>query len=103
MFQECFVTTEKETGAIFLTHLLRHELGPWASLSHHSSKIDNMPKIICSMRSITNKFCVFCMDAKSRMSFISYYRALEEVNPKNPEIVSEHYDMLNIALQLFYS
>jgi len=43
------------------------------------------------------------MDAKSRMSFISYYRALEEVNPKNPEIVSEHYDMLNIALQLFYS
>jgi len=102
-FQGSLATGDEVTGSIFLTYLLRHELGHWVSLSHHTSLTGDLrPKIICSMRSLTNKFCAFCKDARARMSFISYYKAVVEILEENQEKASNYYDTVNVALQLFY-
>jgi len=102
-FQGDAITAMGESGPILLTHLLRHEIGHWVSLSHHSARLESgYPKIICSMRSITNRFCAFCKDARARMSFISYYNTTTDLissdQTKNELLRPE----LEDALQLFY-
>jgi len=91
-----------ESGPIFLTHQLRHEIGHWVSLSHHSARFElGYPKIICSMRSLTNQFCAFCKDARARMSFISYYKATTELISNNQAKAELLRDKLEDATQLF--
>jgi len=88
-YQSGTVTALGESGPILLTHQLRHEIGHWISLSHHSARFElGYPKVICSMRSITNQFCAFCKDARARISFISNYQAITE-------LLSNSNDMLN--------
>jgi len=91
-----------ESGPIFLIHKLRHEIGHWVSLSHHSARSElGYPKVICSMRSLTNQFCAFCKDARARMSFISYYKATAELISNN-QAQSELFESeLETATQLF--
>jgi hypothetical protein len=102
-FQGSTLTDLGETGQIGLTHLLRHEIGHWVSLIHHSSDFaSGYPKIICSMRSITNEFCAFCKDARARISFISYYNSTIELLTKNQTKATILKDQLNNALQSFY-
>ena len=102
-FQGSAATAIGESGPIFLTHLLRHEIGHWVSLSHHSSKLESKyPKIICSMCSLTNQFCAFCKDARARMSCISYYNATIELLSNNQAKIEVLESELENALQLFY-
>lgn len=111
-YQGGTVTAMGESGAILLTHQLRHEIGHWVSLSHHSARFElGYPKVICSMRAITDRFCVFCKDARARMSFISYYKIVTELFSNssdllnrhgNPESLSSIMSKLNKSLQLFY-
>ena len=102
-FQGSAVTAIGESGPIFLTQLLRHEIGHWVSLSHHSSNFESgYPKIICSMRSMTNRFCAFCKDARARMSFISYYNATTELLSNNQAKIEVLENELEDALQLFH-
>jgi hypothetical protein len=78
-------------GAPFMTQLIRHEVGHWVSLSHHSEHIgSSYPKIVCSMRALTNHFCAFCKDTRRRMSFISYYNATTELLSNSSELLSIH-------------
>lgn len=102
-FQGSILTDLGEIGQIGLTHLLRHEIGHWVSLIHHSSDFaSGYPKIICSMRSMTNEFCAFCKDARARISFISYYNSTIELLAKNQTKAMVFQDQLSNALQLFY-
>jgi len=97
------ITGWGEAGPLLLVHLLRHEIGHWVSLNHHSSNYgQNYPKIICSMRSVTNEFCAFCKDARQRISFISYYNAAIVLLSKNLTKATVLESELNNALQLFY-
>jgi len=101
-----------ESGPILLTHQLRHEIGHWVSLSHHSARFElGYPKVVCSMRAITNKFCAFCKDARARMSFVSYYKATTELLSNsidtlnrfgNQESLNSVKNNLSSSLQLFY-
>jgi len=92
-----------EIGRIGLMHLLRHEIGHWVSLIHHSFDFaSGYPKIICSMRSMTNEFCAFCKDARARISFISYYNSTIELLTKKQTKTTILQDELNNARQLFY-
>lgn len=76
-------------GAIFMTQLIRHEVGHWVSLSHHSERFGlGYAKIVCSMRALTNRFCAFCKDTRRRMSFISYYNATTELLSNSSELLS---------------
>jgi hypothetical protein len=103
-FQGSALTGLGESGPILLVHLLRHEIGHWVSLIHHSTAFDlGYPKIICSMRSMTNEFCAFCKDARARMSFISYYNATIELLSKNQTKAMILKNELNNALQSFYN
>lgn len=103
-FQGSVITSLGESGPLGLMHLLRHEVGHWVSLSHHSSSYgSDYPKIICSMRSITNQFCAFCKDARARISFISYYNATTRLLSKNQTKAAILENELNDALQLFYN
>ena len=102
-FQGSTLTGLGESGPILLVHLLRHEIGHWVSLIHHSSAFDlGYPKIICSMRSMTSELCAFCKDARARISFISYYNSTIELLTKNQTKAAILKDPLNDALQLFY-
>lgn len=102
-FQGSALTDLGESGPILLVHLLRHEIGHWVSLIHHSSTFDSdYPKIICSMRSMTTEFCAFCKDARARISFISYYNSTIELLTKNQTKAAILKDQLNNTLQLFY-
>lgn len=102
-YQGGAITTMGESGAIMITHLVRHEIGHWVSLSHHSARFElGYPKIICPMRSITNQFCAFCKDARARMSFISYYNASIKLLSNNQAKTEVLRDDLEGALQLFY-
>jgi hypothetical protein len=102
-FQGSALTGLGESGLILLVHLLRHEIGHWVSLIHHSSAFDSgYPKIICSMRTMTSEFCAFCKDARARISFISYYNSTIELLIKNQTKAAILKDQLNNALQLFY-
>ena len=76
-------------GPIYMTHLIRHEVGHWVSLSHHSERFElGYAKIVCSMRALTNRFCVFCKDTRRRISFISYYNATTELLSNSSELLS---------------
>ncbi|TET20732.1 hypothetical protein E3J74_02070 [Candidatus Bathyarchaeota archaeon] len=76
-------------GAIFMTQLIRHEVGHWVSLSHHSERFGlGYAKSVCSMRALTNRFCAFCKDARRRISFISYYNATTELLSNSSELPS---------------
>lgn len=107
------VTAMGESGPILLTHQLRHEIGHWVSLSHHSARFElGYPKVICSMRAITDRFCAFCKDARARMSFISYYQAITELFSNSSNLLTKMEDQeslkliksrLNNSLQLFYN
>ncbi len=78
------IKTMQESGPILLAHQIRHEIGHWTSLPHHSAVYGtSYPKVVCSMRSITDRFCMFCKDARARMSFISYYNATVQVLSAN--------------------
>ena len=102
-YQGGTVTAMGESGPISLTHQLRHEVGHWVSLSHHSARFElGYPKIICSMRSVTNQFCAFCKDARARMSFISYYQTISELLSNNQAKIELLRKELEDALQLFY-
>jgi len=111
-YQGGTVTAIGESGPILLTHLLRHEIGHWVSLSHHSARFDlGYPKVICSMRAITDKFCTFCKDARARMSFISYYKAITELHSNSSDLLDTYGNQeslnsiiseLGNSLQLFY-
>ena len=106
------VATIGESGPILLTHLLRHEIGHWVSLSHHSARFDlGYPKVICSMRSITNRFCAFCKDARARMSYMSYYEAITELFSNSTDLLNRYGNQeslnsvrskLSSSVQLFY-
>ena len=97
------ITGWGEAGPLLLVHLLRHEIGHWVSLNHHSSNYgQNYPKIICSMRSVTNEFCAFCKDARRRISFISYYNAAIVLLSKNLTKATVLESELNNTLQSFY-
>lgn len=103
-FQGTTLTNLGETGRIGLTHLLRHEIGHWLSLIHHSSDFTlGYPKIICSMRSMTNEFCAFCKDARARISFISYYNSIIGLLAKNQTKATVLQDQLNNTLHSFYN
>lgn len=103
-FQGSVMTALGESGPLELVHLLRHEIGHWVSLSHHSPYSGSgYPKIICSMRSRTNTFCSFCKDARARISFISYYDATIELLTNNQTKAAILEDELNNTLQFFYN
>lgn len=111
-YQGGTVTAMRESGPILLTHQLRHEIGHWVSLSHHSARFElGYPKVICSMRAITNKFCAFCKDARARISFISSYQAITELFSNSNDLLNRYGNQeslnsiiskLNNSLQLFY-
>ena len=102
-YQGGTVTAMGESGPILLTQQLRHEIGHWVSLSHHSARFDlGYPKVVCSMRALTNQFCAFCKDARARMSFISYYRATAEMISNDTQKVELLRNEIEDALQLFY-
>jgi hypothetical protein len=111
-YQSDTVTAMGESGPALLTHQLRHEIGHWVSLSHHSARFElGYPKVICSMRSVTDQFCAFCKDARARMSFISYYRAISELFSNSNDVLNRYGNQeslnsiiskLNNSLQLFY-
>jgi hypothetical protein len=63
-----------QVGRIWITDHLRHEIGHWLSLQHHSSQVPPQQRIICDMQTYSSGFCCFCKDARARMSFISYYQ-----------------------------
>jgi len=90
-YQGGTVTAMGESGPIVLTHQLRHEIGHWVSLSHHSARYElGYPKVVCSMRSVTNQFCAFCKDARARMSFISYYQAITELLSNSSDVLNRY-------------
>lgn len=101
-----------ESGQILLTHQLTHEMGHWLSLSHHSASFElGYPKVICSMRALTDQFCTFCKDARARMSFISYYKAITETYSNSSDLLNTYGNQeslnsiiseLGNSLQLFY-
>ncbi len=101
-----------ESGPILLTHQLRHEIGHWVSLLHHSARFElGYPKVLCSMRSVTNQFCAFCKNARARMSFISFYQAIAELFSDSSDVLNRYGNQeslnsiiskLNKSLQLFY-
>jgi len=101
-----------ESGPILLTHQLRHEIGHWVSLAHHSARFElGYPKVICSMRAITDKFCAFCKDARARLSFISYYQTITELHSNSSDLLDRYGNQeslsliineLGNSLQLFY-
>ncbi|NHJ12981.1 MAG: hypothetical protein EAX95_04855 [Candidatus Thorarchaeota archaeon] len=62
-----------EVGPIYLTNLLRHEIGHWLSLSHHATAGSTFPKTLCSMSAVCSDFCSYCRDARARMSYLSYF------------------------------
>jgi len=111
-YQGGTVTAMGESGPILLTHQLRHEIGHWVSLSHHPARFElGYPKVICSMRAITDRFCAFCKDARARMSFISYYQVITELFSNSSDLLNRHGNQeslnsiiskLNKSLQLFY-
>lgn len=102
-FQGNLITALGEIGQTGLTQLVRHEIGHWVSLIDHSSDFaSGYPKIICSMRSMTDKFCAFCKDARARISFISYYDSTTQLLAKNQTKGTALLDQLNSALQSFY-
>ena len=102
-FQGSMVTAMEESGPVFLTHILRHEIGHWMSISHHSSSYElGDVKIVCPMRSLTNHCCAFCKDARARMSFLSYYNATAEALSYDQTKFEASSDDLDNALQLFY-
>jgi len=112
-YQGDTVTAMGESGPILLAHQLRHEIGHWVSLAHHSARFElGYPKVICSMRTITDKFCVFCKDARARLSFISYYKTIAKLFSNSSDLLRRHGDQeslnsiiseLNSSLQLFYA
>lgn len=111
-YQGGTVTAMEESGSTLLTHQLRHEIGHWVSLSHHSARFElGYPKVICSMRAITDRFCAFCKDARARMSFISYYQVITELFSNSNDLLNRYGNQeslnsitskLNKSLQLFY-
>jgi len=102
-FSESILTDLGEIGQIGLTHLLRHEIGHWLSLIHHSSDFaSDYPKVVCSMRSLTKKFCAFCKDARARISFISYYNSTIKLLSENHTKALILRDQLNNTLRSFY-
>jgi len=102
-FQGSLMTKTGENGQLLLMQTLRHETGHWLSLSHHSSDFaSGYPKIICSMRSITSRFCAFCKDARARMSFISYYNATRGLLSQSRANADALREDLEEALELFY-
>jgi len=102
-FQGSLMTKVGENGQLHLVQTLRHEIGHWVSLSHHSFDFaSGYPKIICSMRSMTSRFCAFCKDARARMSFIAYYNATISLLSQNSANADALQDDLERALQLFY-
>jgi len=91
-----------ESGPISVIQQLRHEIGHWVSLSHHSARFElGYPKAICSMRSRTNRFCAFCKDARARMSFISYYKATAELISNDQAQTELFENELETAAKLF--
>jgi hypothetical protein len=102
-YQGGTITSMGDSGSILLAHQLRHEIGHWLSLPHHSARFElGYPKVVCSMRSITNRFCAFCKDARARMSFISYYKATIELISNKQAKAELLRQELEEALQLFY-
>ncbi len=111
-YQGGTVTAMGESGPLLLTHQLRHEIGHWASLLHHSARFElGYPKVLCSMRSVTNQFCAFCKNARARMSFISFYQAIAELFSNSSDVLNRYGNQeslnsiiskLNKSLQLFY-
>ncbi len=102
-FQGNIMTDIGESGPEFLTHLLRHEIGHWLSLSHHSSHYaSRYPKTVCSMSSLTKEFCAFCKDARARMTFMSYYNATADLLSDDQEKIEVLRSELENALELFY-
>jgi len=111
-YQGGTVTAMGESGSILLTHQLRHEIGHWVSLPHHSARFElGYPKVICSMRSVTNQFCAFCKDARARMSFMSYYQTIIELLSNSSNLLNRYGNQeslnsiigkLGNSLQLFY-
>ncbi len=103
-FQGSLCTNTGESGNMFLLQILRHEIGHWLSLSHHSSNLElGFPKIICSMRSITNRFCAFCKEARARMSFMSFYNKAARVLAEDETRAEASKDDLEKAPDLFYN
>ena len=102
-FQGSVLTEFGECGHLFLLQILRHEIGHWLSLCHHSSNFaSGYPKIVCSMRSMTSRFCAFCKDSRGRMSFISHYSTTIGLLSQNRASSDALQDDLEGALQLFY-
>ena len=102
-FQGNIMTAIGESGPKFLIHLLRHEIGHWLSLSHHSSHYaSGHPKIVCSMSPLTNEFCAFCKDARARMTFMSCYNATAELLSDDQEKIGILRSELENALEFFY-
>jgi hypothetical protein len=103
-FQGSALTELGESGPLLLVHLLKHEIGHWVSLIHHSSVFDSdYPKIICLMRTLTNEFCSFCKDARARISYMSFYNATLGLLSKNQAKAAILEDELNDSLQSFYN
>jgi len=101
-YQDGVATALGESSPILFTHQLGHEIGHWVSLSEHSSRFElGYPKVICSMRSLTNQFCAFCKDARARMSFISYYKAVSDMISENQAKAELLRNELEAALQAF--
>ncbi len=102
-FQGSVLTEIGECGQLFLLQILRHEIGHWLSLGHHSSDFaSGCPKIVCSMRSMTSSFCAFCKDSRARMSFISHYNSTISLLSQNGVSLDSLQGDLEAALQLFY-
>jgi len=102
-FQGSLMTKVGENGQLLLMQILRHEIGHWLSLSHHSFDFaSGYPKIICSMRSMIGRFCAFCKDARARMSFIACYNATISLLSQRQADSDALQDDLERALQLFY-
>jgi len=111
-YQGGTVAAMGESGPLLLTHQLRHEIGHWISLPHHSAPFElGYSKVICSMRAITDQFCAFCKDARARMSFISYSQAITELLSNSSDLLNRYGNQeslslilskLNNLLQLFY-
>jgi hypothetical protein len=100
-FQGSWVTQTGESGPRFLTHLLKHEIGHWLSLAHHSPDYGDVPaKIVCQMSCFTPRCCAFCRDARARLSFMAYYDVVLGALASN-QVANTTLEELNYALQLF--
>lgn len=105
--QGTFLTDSSGLGQAEWMYILRHEIGHWVGIAHHSPHTSHSATILCSMvpegPAYEAGFCAFCKDARARMSFMSYYgqtaTLLSNNQTKREALESE----INDSLQLFYN